>query len=314
MGHNHSHDHSHKRGHAQGHLHRGSSKRALGVALAIITAFFVAEALGGFLTGSLALLADAGHLLTDVGALVLALFAFWLAERPATMQRSYGNLRVEIVAALVNGLTLLVVAVFIGLEAYDRFRDPPEVASLPMLVIASVGLVGQTASALILHRSSGESLNAQAAFIHVATDAVQSAGVVAAGVLMLTLEWWLADPIMSMAIAVLIAWSGGRIAWSSIHVLMEGTPRELDSRAVAKDMEGVLGVRDVHDFHIWTITSGYYALSAHVALVDGLSPQESQKVLAALHNIASERYGIQHVTIQLETLPPEWPEGTHPAL
>jgi cobalt-zinc-cadmium efflux system protein len=314
MGHNHSHDHSHESGHAHGHVHRGSSRRALSIALVIITGFFVAEAIGGFFTGSLALLADAGHLLTDVGALILALFAFWLAERPATLDRSYGNLRVEIVAALINGLTLLLVAVFIGLEAYDRFLDPPEVASLPMLVIATVGLVGQTASAFILHRSSEESLNAQAAFIHVATDAVQSLGVVAAGVLMLTLEWWLADPVMSMAIAVLIAWSGGRIAWSSIYVLMEGTPQELDSRAVAEDMEGVSGVRDVHDFHIWTITSGYYALSAHVALVDGLSPQESQNVLTVLHNIASERYRIQHVTIQLETAPPEWPEGSHPTL
>jgi len=312
MAHNHEDGHSHS--HAHGHVHRGSSRRAISIAVLVITSFFIIEGIGGFFTGSLALLADAGHLLTDVGALVLALFAFWLAERPATPVRSYGNLRVEIVAALVNGLTLLIVSVFIGLEAYDRFFHPPEVASLPMLVIATVGFVGQTGSAFVLHRSAEESLNTRAAFIHVATDAVQSLGVVLAGVLMLTLEWWLADPVISMTIAVLIAWSGGRIAWSSIHVLMEGTPQELDSRAVIEDMEHVPGVRDVHDFHIWTITSGYYALSAHVALEESLSPQESQDILSALHNIASERYGIEHVTIQLETMPPEWPKGSHPSL
>ena len=295
------------------HHHRGGSKRALKIVLGIVFAFFVAEAIGGYFTHSLALLADAGHLLTDVGALLLALFAFRIAERPASSQHTYGNLRVEIVAALTNGVTLLAIAIFIGYEAFKRFAEPPEVLSLPMLLIALGGLAGQTIGAMVLRRSSSESLNVRAAFIHVATDAVQSLGVVVAGVLMLTMQWYLVDPIISMVIAVLIAWSGFRITRSALHVLMEGTPPDVDADALRHALETTEGVKEVHDLHIWTITSGYNALSAHVSTEEGLSAEESQSVLSTLHSIASGEYGIEHVTIQLEAKPPEWPEGSHPS-
>jgi cobalt-zinc-cadmium efflux system protein len=294
------------------HHRRGESKRALTIVLGIITAFFVVEALGGYFTHSLALLADAGHLLTDVGALALALFAFRIAERPATPRRTYGNLRVEIVAALVNGVTLLVVAVYIGYEAFRRFVAPPEVLSLPMLLVAITGFAGQSISAFVLRRSSQENLNVHAAFIHVATDAVQSLGVVAAGAFMLAFRWYLADPIISMVIAVLITWTGLRITWASLHVLMEGAPSGIDASVLRRAMEGVSGVKEVHDLHIWTITSGYNALSAHVLLERELSMEDAQSVLSALHAIASGDYGIQHVTIQIEARPPEWPDGRHP--
>ena len=304
MGHDHGHSHN----------HRGSSKRALRIVLGIVLTFFVVEAVGGYLTSSLALLADAGHLLSDVGALLLALFAFWIAERPANSQRTYGNLRVEVVAALASGVMLLAVAIFIGYEAFRRFSEPPEVLSLPMMLIAAAGLIGDTIGAFILQRSSHGNLNVRAAFIHVATDAVQSLGVVIAGALMLTRQWYLADPIISMVIAVLITWSGFRIARSSIHVLMEGTPPNVDADALRRDMESVEGVKDVHDLHIWTITSGFNALSAHVSVEEGLPQEEAQTVLSTLHSIASGRYGIEHVTVQLEEKPPEWPEGSHPSL
>jgi len=291
---------------------RSESQKSLAIALGIISSFFVVEALGGYFTHSLALLADAGHLLSDVGALALALFAFWMARRPASPERTYGHLRFEIVVALINGVVLWAVAVFIGYEAFRRFADPPEVLGLPMLLIASVGFVGQTVSAAVLRRASQESLNVRAAFVHVATDAVQSLGVVAAAVLMLTLRWYLADPIISMAIAVLITWTGLRITWASLQVLMEGAPPDVDAQGLRQAMEVVEGVREVHDLHIWTITSGYNALTAHVALEEGLAMAEAQRVLATLHALATREYGVEHVTIQIEAKPPEWPEGRHP--
>jgi cobalt-zinc-cadmium efflux system protein len=219
---------------------------------------------------------------------------------------------VEIVAALVNGVTLLVVAVYIGYEAFRRFVAPPEVLSLPMLLVAITGFAGQSISAFVLRRSSQENLNVHAAFIHVATDAVQSLGVVAAGAFMLAFRWYLADPIISMVIAVLITWTGLRITWASLHVLMEGAPSGIDASVLRRAMEGVSGVKEVHDLHIWTITSGYNALSAHVLLERELSMEDAQSVLSALHAIASGDYGIQHVTIQIEARPPEWPDGRHP--
>ena len=207
---------------------RTGSKRAVRISLAIIGTFFVIEALGGWLTNSLALQADAGHLLTDVGALGMALVAFSFAARPISAARTYGYYRAEILAALANGLTLWLVAAYILFQAYRRLLEPPEVLSGPMLLIAFAGFLAQVAAALVLRGSSKESLNTRGAFVHVATDAVQSTGIIIAGFLMLLFGWYVADPIISVIIALLIAYTGGRIVFQSTHVLLEGTPSSID--------------------------------------------------------------------------------------
>lgn len=279
---------------------RVASKRGMRWALLILGLFFVVEAVGAFATGSLALLADAGHLLSDVGSIVLALAAFWLASRPPSESRTYGFYRVEILAALVNGLTLWAIAGYIGFEAYRRLFTTPQVLSGPMLVVAVAGLVAQAVTVLLLRTSARESLNARAAAVHVATDVIQSIGVVATAVLMLVFKWYLADPIASLAIAVLIVYSGGRIIIEASHILMEGTPSHVDLPELQLAMERVSGVKEVHDLHTWSITSGYDAMSAHVVLREGVSAERGQRVLTHLRGLASDRFGIHHVTIQLE--------------
>jgi len=247
---------------------RTVSKRAVRISLGIIGPFFLIEAIGGWLTNSLALLADAGHLLTDVGALALALMAFWFAARPTSPTHTYGYYRAEILAALANGLTLWLVAAYILWQAYQRLLEPPEVLSGPMLLIAFVGFFAQLAAAVVLHGSAEESLNIRAAFVHVATDAAQSIGVIIAGVLMLFLGWYIADPIISVIIALGITYTGGRIVFQAIHVLLEGTPSHVDVVALQAAMRQAQGVESVHDVHTWSITSGYHAMSAHVVLED----------------------------------------------
>lgn len=279
---------------------RTASKRAVRISLGISLAFFLIEALGGWLTNSLALLADAGHLLTDVGALSLVLLAFWFAARPVSPARTYGNYRAEVLAALANGLALWLVAAYILFEAYRRLLAPPQVISGPMTLIALAGFLANLVSALILHSSARDNLNVRGAFLHVTTDAVQSTGVVVAGLLMLFFGWYVADPIASGIIALVIAFSGGRIIFQATHVLLEGTPSGVDSIALQKALIQVPGVQTVHDIHTWSITSGYNAMSAHVVLKDDVTPQESQAILARLRNMAMTQYGIGHVTIQME--------------
>jgi len=289
------------------------SKRAVRISLGIIGTFFLVEAIGGWLTNSLALLADAGHLLTDVGALALALMAFWFAARPISPTRTYGYYRVEILAALANGLTLWLVAGYILWQAYQRLLEPPEVSSGPMLLIAFIGFLAQLAAAAVLHGSADESLNTRAAFMHVATDAVQSTGVIIAGALMLRFGWYIADPIISIIIALLIAYTGGRIVFQAIHVLLEGTPSHVDVVALQAALRQAQGVESVHDLHTWSITSGYYAMSAHVVLREDVTPEEGQQVLARLRDVASHRYGIDHVTTQLGGSSLECDENHSPA-
>jgi cobalt-zinc-cadmium efflux system protein len=280
--------------------HRTRSKRAVRISLVIILAFFLVEAIGGWWTHSLALLADAGHLLTDVGALAMTLMAFWFAARPVTVARTYGYYRVEILAALANGLALWAVAAYILFEAYQRLLDPPEVLGGPMVLIASAGFVAQLAAARILHRAADQSLNTRSAFLHVATDAVQSAGIVLAGVLMLLFGWYVADPIVSAVISVLIIYTGGRIVFQATNVLLEGTPSDVDIVALEEILRQADGVVSVHDIHTWSITSGYNALSAHAVLADGVTPEQGQRILVQLRDAASGQFGISHVTIQLE--------------
>ena len=297
----------------QAFLHsRAAGHKRLLVALGIIGAFFVVEVVGGYITDSLALLADAGHLLTDVGSIGLALLAIWFASRPASMDRTYGYFRAEVFAAMVNGLTLWAVAGYIAFEAVQRVQSPPEVESLPMLLVALAGFAAQVTAAIVLRRSAGESISVKSAYVHVATDAIQSVAVVLTGVLILAFGWFLADPVVSLLIAVFILWSGGRVTWEAVRVLMEHSPRHVDVDALCGRLEGVEGVTGVHDIHIWSITTGYEVLSAHVTTDSG-SAADREDLLQRLQEIASREFGMAHVTIQLEASPRGCVEAHHVA-
>lgn len=299
--HGEAHDqHSHGPGHHHGEL-RTASGRALRLAFFVLGLFFVVELVGGLLTNSLALISDAMHLLTDVAAVALALLAQRVARRPASALRSFGYRRVEILAALFNGFTLAGVAGYIGYEAVRRLQDPPEVLSTPMIVVATVGLLAQLLTTLVLSRAKGESLNVKGAYLHALTDAIQSLGVIIAGVVMLVTGWYLVDPLISLAIAALILYSGVQIMREAGHVLLEGTPPELKLEQIAAAMAEVPGVQRVTDLHAWTLTSGYNALSAHVEADPEECDREGYEGLRRrLTRRLMERFPVQHVTLQLE--------------
>jgi len=274
------------------------SRRPLANALAITIVVLVVEVAGGLLTNSLALLADAGHMATDVAALALSLFAVWLARRPATPARSFGFLRAEVLAALVNATTLVVVSIFVFWEAFHRLSDPPTVDSRPMLAVAVLGLIANAASAWVLTRGGqGENLNTRAAFLHVVGDLLGSAGAIAAALVMLATGWYLADPILSAGIGLLILWGAWRLLRESVDVLLEATPKQIDPAQVRAAMIGVHGVVDVHDLHVWTVTSGLVSLSSHVEVA---AHRDWQRVLIDLSTILRERFGIAHLTLQPE--------------
>lgn len=284
----------------KGHVGRELSRKVLLIALAISGAFFVIELGGGILTNSLALISDAGHLLTDVGSLGLALFAFWFAAHPPSAQRSYGYYRAEILAAMVNGLALWGISVYIFYEAYQRFLSPPQVDSLPMLIIASIGLLANVSALLVLKRATGKSLNVKAAYMHVMTDAWQSVGVIIAGLVMVFSRFYLADPIISVVIGAFIVYSGGRIVADAVHILLEGTPRGLDLRQVERALAEIDGVCSVHDIHAWVLTSGYNAMSAHVVYQKGLDAEAVNRISHRLREAVTAKFPIHHITIQLE--------------
>jgi cobalt-zinc-cadmium efflux system protein len=298
MAYDHNHKHEHGHGHDHSHDHRAASGHALRIALVILGVFFVVELVGGLLTNSLALLSDAAHLLSDVAAVALALFAQWFARRPPSPDRSYGYRRVEILAALINGITLLLVAVYIAYEAYHRLQQPPAVLGLPMILVASVGLVAQLVTTLVLSKAKGESLNVRGAYLHAMTDAVQSVGVVIAGVVMLLTGWYIVDPIISLVIGLLVAYSGGKIIWEATHVLIEGTPKEVDLPRIVTQIEQTPGVERVTDLHAWSLTTGYNALSAHVQA--DTSAGASDALLQRLTAELRASFPIQHVTLQIE--------------
>jgi len=292
----------HRPGDAQEPDHQPTARvhrRPLAIALVITTTFLIIEIVGGLLTNSLALLADAGHMATDVAALGLSLFAVWLARRPATPTRSFGYYRAEVLAALVNAATLVAISFYIFWEAYQRLGEPPEVDSGPMLAVAVAGLAANLASAWVLMRGGGHeaNLNTRGAFLHVVGDALGSVGAIVAALVMLATGWYLADPILSAGIGVLILWSSWRLLRESVDVLLEAAPQGMDATEVRTAMAGVEGVAGVHDLHVWTVTSGLVALSAHVEVRDqgGWDP-----TLDALTGLLAERFGIAHVTLQPE--------------
>ncbi len=276
-----------------------AERRPLAIALAITAIFLIVEVVGGLLTGSLALLADAGHMLTDVAALALALGAIWLARRPATPARSFGYLRAEVLAALVNAAALIVVSLSIFWEAFRRVGDPPHVDSGPMLAVAVAGLVANAASAWVLARGGRRqhSLNARGAFLHVVGDMLGSAGAIVAALVMLVTGWYLADPLLSAGIGLLVLWSAWLLLRESVDVLLEATPAGVDPADVRAALGGIEGIEGVHDLHVWTVTSGLIALSAHVEVAAG---SDWDRLLPEASDLLAERFGIGHITLQPE--------------
>jgi cobalt-zinc-cadmium efflux system protein len=279
----------------------GRSRGTLTATLGLTGGFMLVELVGAFLTGSLALLADAGHMFTDAGGLALALFAIWVAARPPTPAKTYGYFRAEILAALVNAVLLLGVAGAIAFEAWQRIRAPQDVRGVPMLVIAAVGLAVNVVAAWLLHEDAAHSLNVRAAYLEVLTDALSSVGVIAASLVIVFTGWTIADPIASGAIALFIVPRTWALLRQAVNVLLEGTPAHLDLAEIEAAITCVPGVRRVHDLHVWTLTSGREAMSAHVVVHD---VRESERLLETLHGVLHTRFGVDHTTIQLETEPP----------
>lgn len=283
-----------------GHGHADRSKanaRRLVIVLVLTSTYLLAEVVGGILTKSLALLADAGHMLTDVAGIALALVAMKLAERKATAQKSYGYYRIEILAAVVNAVLLLGVSLYILYEAYERFRRPPEVNTGPMLVVAGVGLVVNIAGAYILKSGSKDSLNMKGAYFEVLSDLLTSVAVIVAGVIMMFTGWYYADPILSAGIGLFIFPRTWRLLREAVDVLLEATPSDVDVAALRDGLSKVAGVAGVHDLHVWALTSGFNALSAHVVLAADATHDE---VLASARSYVTSTFEIAHVTIQVE--------------
>jgi cobalt-zinc-cadmium efflux system protein len=291
-----AHSHSH-----EGHSHGGGSQnvRTLATALAITATYTVAEVIGGLITGSLALLADAGHMLSDNFSLGLALFAFWLSAKPPTPERSFGYKRAEILAALVNGVTLVAISIWIFYEAYHRFQDPPEILGGWMMAVAVMGLFVNVAAAWVLMRSEAESLNLQGALRHVLADLAGSAGVIAAALIIVLTGWLYADPIISVLIGFLVLVSSWKLLKDSVSILLEQAPLGMDANEIGRKMVGVAGVEEVHDLHVWTITSGFPALAAHVIVGNDQDCHERRR---ELEKVLYREFGIEHTTLQVDHL------------
>ena len=272
-------------------------KKRLKIVFALTAGYMLAEALTGILANSLALLADAGHMLTDAGALGLSLLAVLFSERSPTPQKSFGYYRTEILAALVNALVLLLMSFYILYEAWGRFKNPPVVASWPVLVVAGIGMAVNVLGVRLLSASSGKSLNAKAAYLEVMSDLLGSLGVIVAGAIMLTTGWYRADPIFGAAIGLFIIPRTWTLLKDATHILMEGAPSDLDLMKLTETMRSVPGVMSVHDLHVWTLTSGVDAMTAHVWIKDDA---DDSKVLRDVRRIAKEQFGLDHTTIQIE--------------
>lgn len=292
MAHDHEHDH--------GRRVAVSTRTRLALTLLLAGGYMVAELVGGLLTNSLALLADAGHMLSDVAALALSLFALWIAERPSGPQRSFGYYRAEILAALVNGATLIAISFYVFIEAYHRFRQPLEVQGAAMLAVAFGGLIVNLFGLWLLNEGRAGNLNVRGAWLHVLTDALGSVGAIMAAVLIWAFGWEWADPLASILIGLLVMYSSWRLLVESVYVLLESAPSGIDVDRVRQSMQETPGVLAVHDLHVWTITSGMDCLSAHVVAMDG---QLHAALLRVLRERMHEQFGIDHMTIQIE------PEG-----
>lgn len=287
MGHHHDHDH-----------HHTSNKKALLISFILIATFMVVEIIGGIWTNSLALLSDAGHMLSDAFALGLSLFAFKLSEKTANSQKTYGYKRFEILAAFINGVTLLAISLYIFYEAYHRFLEPPNVSPM-MLWIAITGLIVNIIVAFILMYGGDtkDNLNMRSALLHVFGDLLGSVGAIVAGLLIMFFNWNMADPIASIIVAVLILISGYRVTRESFHILMEGTPDHLSYEEIEDKLVQLDGVINIHDLHVWTITSNFPALSCHMVVEEQVDRDELLKKAA---HLLQHEFTILHTTIQIE--------------
>jgi len=301
MGANHSHSHSH------GQRSAGSIGK-LKIALVLTGVYMFAEAIGGWLANSLALLADAGHMLTDVAAMALTLAAFWFASRPATARKTFGYYRLEILAAFVNGITLVLISLWVIYEASERWLAPPEIKGAQMTAIAVGGLIINLISAWLLHGDHEHNLNMRGAWLHVMGDALGSVTAIGAGVLILAFGWVWADAVSSVLISLIIIFGAWNLIKESVNVLLEGTPAHINLKAVEDAIRQTENVEDVHDLHVWTITSGMDALSVHIIHRDEVSQKE---LLRTVRRRLHDEFGIDHLTIQLETFESE-PSSAHP--
>ena len=291
MGQDHGHSHSHT-----------ANKKTLTISLVIITTYMVVEVVGGFLTNSLALLADAGHMLSDAISLFIALMAFKFSSKIADYSKTYGYKRFEILAAVINGATLILISVYIIYEAIERFQSPPEIQSGGMLIVAIVGLLVNVLVAWIMTRRADvkENLNMRGAYLHVISDMLGSVGAIIAALLIMFFGWGWADPLASVIVSILVLRSGYLVTKSSVHVLMEGTPENVEVDKVNEKILKTDGIKSIHDLHIWTITSGLNALTCHAVVNEKMTIEESEILLRKVEH-ELEHMNIHHVTIQLET-------------
>ena len=300
--------HSHTDTHEHGHEHdddRGllqvpaGGKKDILIALSITLLMMVAEVIGGLLSNSLALLSDAGHMLTDNLALLLSFFAMTFASLPATERKTYGFYRLEILAAFVNGIVLVLISIYIMYQAYLRMVHPQPVQGMLMLIIAVIGLVANIVGALVLFKHSHNSLNIRGAYLHIVGDALSSVGVVIGGVIIIYTGWYLIDPILSCLISLVIIYGAWSLVKESVNILLESAPAHINIDAIAAEIAKIEGVREAYHIHLWTITSGVYALSAHV-LIDDRLVSNSRELSDQIRTLLSEKFKVIHSTIQLE--------------
>ncbi|EFK37899.1 Cadmium, cobalt and zinc/H(+)-K(+) antiporter [Chryseobacterium gleum] len=272
-------------------------KKNLLIVLCLSGTYLIAEVIGGIVTNSLALLADAAHMLTDVVGLLLAFIAIKIGERKADPSKTYGYYRTEILAAVINAVVLLGISVYVLFEAYQRFQNPPEVQSKSMLIVAGIGLIVNIVGMVILRKDSESSLNMKGAYFEVLSDMLTSVGVMIAGIIMLTTGWYYADPLISAAIGLLIFPRTWRLLKEAINVLLEGTPKDVDIHELRESLEKTPGVKDVHDLHVWSLTSSVNAMSVHVVKENGYSQNQLLKILK---DTTVNNFKISHTTFQIE--------------
>lgn len=286
-------------GHTHGTSANDRNRKRLSLVLVLVVGYMAAEVIGGLVTGSLALMADVGHMFSDAAALALSLFAIWIAQRPATPRRTFGYYRTEILAALVNGATLIAISIYIFIEAYRRIGAPPEVQGGLMMAIATGGLAVNLFGLWILNAGKSDSLNVKGAWLHVLTDSLGSAGAMVAGGLIWAFGWNWVDPAISVLIGVLVLYSSWALLKETVGVLMEGTPGHIDVDEVRNVMVGTPGVQEVYDLHVWSITSGMEAMSAHVVVNES---EASAPLVQLLKESLHDRFGIDHATIEVDTV------------
>ncbi|MCM2323918.1 MAG: cation diffusion facilitator family transporter [Oligoflexia bacterium] len=294
--HEHEHDHDNDHGHGHGHSHaHGKAPRAIVRAMVVTLIFMGIEVAGGLISNSLALLSDAGHMLTDVGAMLLSLFAIWVARRPSTASMTFGYHRAEILGALISGLLIWLIAGVLVFEAIGRLQAPPEVNGRVLLGVAAIGLLANLASLGMLHSAKKENINVRAAYLHIVADSLGSVGAILAGVILMLTGWRPIDPIVTIVFAGLMLYSSWHLIKEALAVLMESAPSGMDPQQVRAELQAVPGVLEVHDLHIWSVSSGRLALSVHLVARDS-----EQQILHEANGLLEKRFRIVHTTIQVE--------------